>query len=131
MAPPEMRYADGAAGDWLSGRALRSHRRGHWFDPSIAHAGQRPVPFSGTGLFDLPSDLRAAAKCGSGRARVAALVEEARAHGASAVAGGRPVGRDGLSWINTHTTLSGELPVRRRGIEWRRRWGQRTRAGQL
>ncbi len=24
-------------GDWLSGRALRSHRRGHWFDPSIAH----------------------------------------------------------------------------------------------
>ena len=24
-------------GDWLSGRALRSHRRGHWFDTSITH----------------------------------------------------------------------------------------------
>jgi hypothetical protein len=38
-----------AAGDWLSGRAPRSHRGGHWFDPSIAHRckadvrpGQRP-----------------------------------------------------------------------------------------
>jgi hypothetical protein len=28
------------AGDWLSGRAPRSHRGGHWFDPSIAHPGQ-------------------------------------------------------------------------------------------
>ena len=26
------------AGDWLSGRAPRSHRGGHWFDPSIAHS---------------------------------------------------------------------------------------------
>ena len=26
-------------GDWLSGRAPRSHRGGHWFDPSIAHPG--------------------------------------------------------------------------------------------
>ena len=26
-----------AMGDWLSGRAPRSHRGGHWFDPSIAH----------------------------------------------------------------------------------------------
>jgi hypothetical protein len=25
-------------GDWLSGRAPRSHRGGHWFDPSIAHS---------------------------------------------------------------------------------------------
>src|SRR5579862_7707341 len=33
-----------AAGDWLSGRAPRSHRGGHWFDPSIAHPAQRPVP---------------------------------------------------------------------------------------
>jgi hypothetical protein len=49
-----MRYAVGAAGDWLSGRALRSHRRGHWFDPSIAHTARRPVPFWGTGLLDLP-----------------------------------------------------------------------------
>ena len=33
-----------ATGDWLSGRAPRSHRGGHWFDPSIAHdvrPGQR------------------------------------------------------------------------------------------
>jgi hypothetical protein len=37
-------------GDWLSGRALRSHRRGHWFDPSIAHPVQRPVPRVGIGL---------------------------------------------------------------------------------
>ena len=29
--------AEPAAGDWLSGRAPRSHRGGHWFDPSIAH----------------------------------------------------------------------------------------------
>ena len=27
------------AGDWRSGSALRSHRRGHWFEPSIAHQG--------------------------------------------------------------------------------------------
>ena len=39
-----MRYSVVAAGlgsaiqgDWLSGRAPRSHRGGHWFDPSIAH----------------------------------------------------------------------------------------------
>ena len=29
------------SGDWLSGRALRSHRRGHWFEPSIAHRHAR------------------------------------------------------------------------------------------
>jgi hypothetical protein len=28
----------GRQGDWLSGRALRSHRRGRWFEPSIAHS---------------------------------------------------------------------------------------------
>ena len=27
----------GLKGDWLSGRAPRSHRGGHWFEPSIAH----------------------------------------------------------------------------------------------
>src|SRR5450756_2820926 len=27
----------GAAGDWLSGRAPRSHRGGRWFESSIAH----------------------------------------------------------------------------------------------
>ena len=34
-----------SAGDWLSGRAPRSHRGGHWFEPSIAHqqrSGTRP-----------------------------------------------------------------------------------------
>ena len=44
-----------AAGDWLSGRAPRSHRGGHWFDPSIAHPGQRPVPIKGPAVFDLPA----------------------------------------------------------------------------
>ncbi len=34
--------ARSAAGDWRSGSALRSHRRGHWFEPSIAH--RRPAP---------------------------------------------------------------------------------------
>ena len=29
---------DAPAGDWRSGSALRSHRRGHWFEPSIAHS---------------------------------------------------------------------------------------------
>jgi hypothetical protein len=35
-----LRRPDDAAdtGDWLSGRAPRSHRGGHWFDPSIAHS---------------------------------------------------------------------------------------------
>src|SRR5579875_1056081 len=30
-------------GDWLSGRAPRSHRGGHWFDPSIAHQAKHAV----------------------------------------------------------------------------------------
>jgi acyl-CoA reductase-like NAD-dependent aldehyde dehydrogenase len=38
------------------------------------------------------------------RARVAALVEEARAHGASVVAGGRPLGRDGYFYAPTIVT---------------------------
>src|SRR5580704_8068342 len=50
-----------AAGDWLSGRAPRSHRGGHWFDPSIAHPAQRPVPILELAVFD----LGAAAKCSS------------------------------------------------------------------
>lgn len=28
------------AGDWRSGSALRSHRRGHWFEPSITHRNE-------------------------------------------------------------------------------------------
>jgi hypothetical protein len=50
-----------AEGDWLSGRAPRSHRGGHWFDPSIAHPARRPVPSNGPAVFDLP----AAAECSS------------------------------------------------------------------
>ncbi len=30
-------------GDWRSGSALRSHRRGHWFEPSIAHPEPHPA----------------------------------------------------------------------------------------
>ena len=30
-------------GDWRSGSALRSHRRGHWFEPSIAHPSVHAV----------------------------------------------------------------------------------------
>ena len=30
-----------SSGDWRSGSALRSHRRGHWFEPSIAHQDHR------------------------------------------------------------------------------------------
>src|SRR5262249_33296020 len=48
-----------ATGEWLSGRAPRSHRGGPWFDPSIAHPAQRPVP-----IMELASlDLAAAPKC--------------------------------------------------------------------
>ena len=46
-----------AAGDWLSGRAPRSHRGGHWFDPSIAHPAQRPVPDHGPAVSDLPATV--------------------------------------------------------------------------
>src|SRR5215218_535537 len=37
--PDEIRWStrSGFEGDWRSGSALRSHRRGHWFEPSIAH----------------------------------------------------------------------------------------------
>src|SRR5690625_2236431 len=41
------------AGDWLSGRAPRSHRGGHWFEPSIAHrhvAAPRPTGQGAVGL---------------------------------------------------------------------------------
>jgi hypothetical protein len=31
------------------GRVTSSHRRGHWFDPSIAHQRQRPFPIFGEG----------------------------------------------------------------------------------
>src|SRR5437660_5061527 len=53
-----------AAGDWLSGRAPRSHRGGHWFDPSIAHPAQRPVPFAGIGRFWSRTTLKYSHACG-------------------------------------------------------------------
>src|SRR5215472_8498582 len=37
-------------GDWLSGRAPRSHRGGHWFDPSIAHGPALPARRSSIGF---------------------------------------------------------------------------------
>ena len=40
-------------GDWLSGRALRSHRRGHWFEPSIAHCHVGPGSPRGNPPFSL------------------------------------------------------------------------------
>ena len=44
----------------------RSHRRGRWFDTSIAHAGQRPLPGSGR----WPFCLRTAALYSSSRQRL-------------------------------------------------------------
>ena len=38
-----LRSRRGHAGDWRSGSALRSHRRGHWFEPSIAHQSSSQV----------------------------------------------------------------------------------------
>src|ERR1700761_2630048 len=46
------------AGDWLSGRAPRSHRGGHWFDPSIAHPVHSPVPIKEPGFCDLATAAR-------------------------------------------------------------------------
>ncbi len=69
-------------GDWLSGRAPRSHRGGHWFDPSIAHQVEAqvrdsetgPIPRQGTGPsgclggiweinFSLPPGVVRVARC--------------------------------------------------------------------
>ena len=51
----------GRQGDWLSGRAPRSHRGGHWFDPSIAHSHKRRSrPGFYRALF-MPCQLRAIA----------------------------------------------------------------------
>src|SRR6202042_1665134 len=50
-----------AAGDWLSGRAPRSHRGGHWFDPSIAHQA-RSYP-AGLGCTLEPTEAAHAYAC--------------------------------------------------------------------
>jgi hypothetical protein len=48
-----------SAGDWLSGRALPSHGRGHWFEPSIAHQPTGPVPITELALFIFPASADA------------------------------------------------------------------------
>ena len=49
-------------GDWRSGSALRSHRRGHWFEPSIAHPEQHPADLQtsriAAGGVRIPADSR-------------------------------------------------------------------------
>ena len=40
--------------DWRSGSALRSHRRGHWFEPSITH---QITPVSRNGGFIMPNGI--------------------------------------------------------------------------
>ena len=53
LQPAEIGAKPYRTGDWLSGRAPRSHRGGHWFDPSIAHTGQRRVPIKESASFYL------------------------------------------------------------------------------
>src|SRR5215475_7144135 len=48
---------NGSQGDWLSGRAPRSHRGGHWFDPSIAHHGFVDQPRFVPGLTRVACEL--------------------------------------------------------------------------
>jgi hypothetical protein len=56
-----------AMGDWLSGRAPRSHRGGHWFDPSIAHepacAGRWPPAAFRVGRSIFPGARRPRTPC--------------------------------------------------------------------
>ena len=40
--------------DWRSGSALRSHRRGHWFEPSITHQ-RTPVSRNGGFIVSTPA----------------------------------------------------------------------------
>ena len=64
-----------ARGDWRSGSALRSHRRGHWFEPSIAHRigserrlGRWPPSVSTVGYAEScrPATLRSEARLPAG-----------------------------------------------------------------
>ena len=70
------------SGDWRRGNALPSHGRGHWFDPSIAHAGStgslscgrssvgRASPCQGEGRrFESGRPLRGAARSTTRRER--------------------------------------------------------------
>src|SRR3954447_12583615 len=82
-----------APGDWHSGRALRSHRRGHWFEPSIAHRTKGPGSLT-RGLRRPPAPVAAAAHHGGvpqlDRAdRLTAILER---DGPTCVWCGRPFG---------------------------------------
>ena len=44
--------------------ATRSHRGGHWFDPSIAHPAQRPVAIMQLAVLDLGAAASAATRLG-------------------------------------------------------------------
>jgi len=59
-----------AAGDWLSGRAPRSHRGGHWFDPSIAHQVR--------GYVDLRRDHHGSHSCGQRASTLPAMAGRRR-----------------------------------------------------
>jgi hypothetical protein len=61
-------------GDWRSGSALRSHRRGHWFEPSIAHqlhswsealSGESRAARAGYGQTRRAEEFQAVEPCGS------------------------------------------------------------------
>ncbi len=153
-AHPKMRYAvervprpacTGAepysAGDWLSGRAPRSHRGGHWFDPSIAHAAQRRVPITESVSSDF--DLGAAARVrGSGAAmgrRRAARRDARHPYRRRGRQATRPRRRSwrAASGRATHAPGGGHGRARPAGCSWRRsplgggRVNRRSRPGRI
>ena len=52
--PSNRRYSLIRKRDWRSGSALRSHRRGHWFEPSITHQ-RTPVSRNGGFIVSTPA----------------------------------------------------------------------------
>lgn len=52
--PSNHRYSLIRKRDWRSGSALRSHRRGHWFEPSITHQ-RTPVSRNGGFIVSTPA----------------------------------------------------------------------------
>ena len=94
------------AGDWLSGRAPRSHRGGHWFDPSIAHPGQRPDRI--------------------GKARPAAVLQH-RSTAVASFGGGRGCEPTASSHVSSHTPPGGQR-LRQRGVTGTRHTGRPGRA---
>jgi hypothetical protein len=67
-------------GDWRSGSALRSHRRGHWFEPSIAHQIARcALPENVSATVDAPGPQGSQQRndrvgCATGRLRTSGTV---------------------------------------------------------